>query len=84
MKRSIILFLITFLVTAGVVATFYYYKSQPALEQGATPAQQTQAVASPADATPVQDEKTATADADRDWDIPLLNGCAPLATRNSW
>ena len=65
MKRSIILFLITFLVTAGVVATFYYYKSQPALEQGATPAQQTQAVASPADATPVQDEKTATADADQ-------------------
>lgn len=28
MKRSIVLFLLTFLVTAGVVGTFYYYKSQ--------------------------------------------------------
>lgn len=65
MKRSIILFLITFLVTAGVVATFYYYKSQPALERGAAPSQQTPAVATPAEATPVHDEKNAAADADK-------------------
>lgn len=55
MKRSIILFLITFLVTAGVVATFYYYKSQPAPQPQQPAGQQQQAVATPADK-----DKTAT------------------------
>lgn len=38
MKRSIVLFLLTFLVTAGVVGSFYYYKSQNMPAANTTPA----------------------------------------------
>lgn len=38
MKRSIVLFLLTFLVTAGVVGSFYYYKSQHMPASGTAPA----------------------------------------------
>lgn len=62
MKRSIILFTITFLVTAGVVATFYYFKSQQAPQPVAESATQTQPVAPATDATSAPDEKTPAAD----------------------